>query len=108
MSFTTLADKLITKNGREMVLRENVTSGSAYNPTITNVDHAVIGVATEYKLNQVSDIIQVGDKQILMTASAAPNTAMKLIDDGVTFEIVNVFEIKPGNGAIMYKVQVRR
>jgi len=108
MSFVTLAARLIDKNGRDMVLREMVSSGPSYNPTLTPVDHDVVGVVTEYKLSQLNDIIKVGDKQILMAASAAPNAAMKLIDDGIEFEIVNVFEIKPANNTIMHKVHVRR
>ena len=108
MSFAAVATKLISKNGRPMALRTLTTSGTVYDPTVTAVDIAIVGVMTNYKLSDIRDTVQVGDKMVIVDSSVVPTPDMRLVDSGTEYEIIDVIEIKPGTESIMFKLQVRR
>jgi hypothetical protein len=99
------ATRLIAKYGRAMTLRSQTNSGTAWDPTIVNVDTAIVGVMLEYEAHERDSLIQASDKKVLTTSS--PTVAMKLIDGGVVYEIVSVKPLQPGDTVIMTELQVR-
>jgi len=107
-SLAALAVRMIAANGREMVLREMVESGTAYNPTLTPVDTPVVGVVETYKLQEIGGLVQQGDKRVLLSAEVVPKPEMKLVDGSTEYEIIDVGEVKPGDVSILFALQIRR
>lgn len=62
------------------------------------------------KRDVAAGLVEVGDLQVIIAAEGVtkPTTNDKIVDGGVTYAIVSVTEIKPGETAILYKLQVRR
>lgn len=62
------------------------------------------------KRDVAAGLVEVGDLQVIIAASGVtrPTTNDKITDGGLTYTIVTVSEIKPGDTAILYKLQVRR
>tara|TARA_B100000686_G_C16738759_1_gene945274 strand:+ start:787 stop:1137 length:351 start_codon:yes stop_codon:yes gene_type:complete len=102
----------IADKGRTITIK-SVTEG-AYVPgqpySGTETETSVKAVVTAYSERLIDgSVIQTGDKQALIAARgiSEPTTSDKIIDGGDTYSIVNVSTVKPGNTAILYKIQVR-
>lgn len=118
MSYTSAratAVRMLAKYGRAMTLRSSVSSGTAWDPTITNTDTAITGVMLEYAAHELqsvgssitaTDLVQKSDKKVLTSATATPQ--MKLIDGGITYEIISVKPLHPGDTVIMSEIQARK
>jgi hypothetical protein len=108
-----VASKLMAKFGGTATIRR-VTSG-AYNPTTgaaaeTVVDTAVRGVLQDVNLREVNDLIQAGDKRLLIAAadvSTAPTTADRVLIGGRTLQVIQVVTIEQDNTAITYELILR-
>jgi hypothetical protein len=100
------AIEMIAEFGRAMTLRSQTNSGTAWDPTIVNVDTAIVGVMLEYEAHERDSLIQASDKKVLTTSS--PTVAMKLIDGGVVYEIVSVKPLQPGDTVILSEIQARK
>jgi hypothetical protein len=87
----------------------------AYNPTTgtvseTTTDTAVRGVLEDVNLREVNDLIQAGDKRLLIAAAdiaTAPTTADEAIIEGITYQTVQVRTIEQDNTAITYELILR-
>lgn len=111
-----LALKQIAKYGRSVTFRQ-VTPGT-FDPATyattgnTTTDATVKAFFKDYKERQIDgEIIKRNDKQILIAASAlsvTPQTNDTIVDGGVTYTIVNMETVKPGDVAVLYKMQGRK
>ncbi len=108
-----VASKLMAKFGGAATIRR-VTTGS-YNATTgtvgeTTIDTAVRGVLEDVNLREVNDLIQAGDKRLLIAAADianAPTTADEVLIDGTTYQAVQVRTIEQDNTPITYELILR-
>ena len=108
-----VASKLMAKFGGVATLRR-VTSG-VYNPTTgtaaeTTTDTAVRGVLEDVSLREVNDLIQAGDKRLLIASADlanAPTPADRVIIAGRTLQVIQVRTIEQDNTAITYELILR-
>jgi hypothetical protein len=107
------ASKLMLKFGGVATIRR-VTTG-AYNTTTgtvseTTADTTVRGVLEDVRLSEVNDLIQAGDKRLLIAAADvanAPTTADEVLISSVTHQIIEVRTIEQDNTAITYELILR-
>jgi hypothetical protein len=108
-----VASKLMAKLGGVAIIRR-VTPG-VYNPTTGTVsqatsDTAVRGVLEDVNLREVNDLIQAGDKRLLIAAAdlaSAPTTADRVVITGRTLQVIEVRTIEQDNTAITYELILR-
>ena len=108
-----VASKLMAKFGGVATIRR-VTLG-AYNTTTgtaaeTTTDTTVRGVLEDVNLREVNDLIQAGDKRLLIAAAdtaAPPTMADRVIIAGRTLQVIQVRTIEQDNTAITYELILR-
>ena len=108
-----VASKLMAKFGGVATIRR-VTLG-AYNTTTgtaaeTTTDTAVRGVLEDVSLREVNDLIQAGDKRLLIAAADlanAPTPADRVIIAGRTLQVIQVRTIEQDNEPITYELILR-
>jgi hypothetical protein len=108
-----VASKLMAKFGGVATIRR-VTTG-AYNTTTGTVsetiaDTTVRGVLEDVNLREVNDLIQAGDKRLLIAAADianAPTTADEVLISSVTHQVIEVRTIEQDNTAITYELILR-
>jgi hypothetical protein len=108
-----VASKLMAKFGGTATIRR--ISNGIYNPTAgtaseTFADTSVRGVLQDVNLREVNDLIQAGDKRLLIAAAdlaGAPTTADRIIIAGRTLQVIQVVTIEQDNTAITYELILR-
>ena len=108
-----VASKLMTKFGGEATIRR-VTLG-AYNTTTgtaaeTTSDTALRGVLEDVNLREVNDLIQAGDKRLIVAAAdtaAVPTMADRVIIAGRSLQVIEVRTIEQDNQPITYELILR-
>ena len=108
-----VASKLMAKFGGVATIRR-VTLG-AYNTTTgtaaeTTTDTTVRGVLEDVSLREVNDLIQAGDKRLLIAAADlanAPTPADRVIIAGRTLQVIQVRTIEQDNEPITYELILR-
>lgn len=108
-----VASKLMAKFGGEATIRR-VTTG-AYNTTTgtaaeTTSDTALRGVLEDVNLREVNDLIQAGDKRLIIAAAdtaAVPTTADRVIISNRTLQVIEVRTIEQDNEPITYELILR-
>jgi hypothetical protein len=108
-----VASKLMAKFGGEATIRR-VTTG-AYNTTTgtvseTTTDTVVRGVLEDVNLREVNDLIQAGDKRLLIAAADvanAPTTADEVLISSVVNQVIQVRTIEQDNEPITYELILR-
>jgi hypothetical protein len=108
-----VASKVMAKFGGEATIRR-VTLG-AYNTTTgtaaeTTSDTELRGVLQDVNLREVNDLIQAGDKRLLVAAAdtaSAPTNADRVIIGGVTHQVIQVQTIEQDNEPITYELILR-
>jgi hypothetical protein len=108
-----VASKLMAKFGGEVTIRR-VTVG-AYNTTTgtaaeTTSDTALRGVLEDVALREVNDLIQAGDKRLIIAAAdtaAVPTTADRVIISNRTLQVIEVRTIEQDNEPITYELILR-
>ena len=108
-----VASKLMAKFGGIATIRRVVTG--AYNPTTgtvseTTADTTVRGVLEDVNLREVNDLIQAGDKRLLIAAADianAPTTADEVLISSVTHQVIQVRTIEQDNEPIPYELILR-
>lgn len=117
--FQLLSQRLITKNGRLITYRK--PSSTPADPTKPwegngiDVDvKCVPAVFVEYNSRELTnELIQVGDKKVLIAKLDLPKTTPKtkdiLVDGTTLWHVVNVNTLQPGNitETILFTLQVR-
>ena len=108
-----VASKLMAKFGGEATIRR-VTLG-AYNTTTgtaaeTTSDTALRGVLEDVNLREVNDLIQAGDKRLIVAAAdtaAVPTMADRVIIAGRSLQVIEVRTIEQDNQPITYELILR-
>jgi hypothetical protein len=108
-----VASKLMARFGGEATIRR-VTMG-AYNTTTgtaaeTTADTTVRGVLEDVSLREVNDLIQAGDKRLMVAAADLPNaptTADRVIIAGRALQVIEVRTIEQDNTPITYELILR-
>jgi hypothetical protein len=108
-----VASKLMARFGGVATLRR-VTPG-VYNPTTGTVsesisDITVRGVLEDVNLREVNDLIQAGDKRLIVAAAdtaAVPTMADRVIISGRTLQVIEVRTIEQDNEPITYELILR-
>ena len=108
-----VASKLMAKFGGSATIRR-VTTG-VYNTTTgtaseTTADTPVFGVLEDVNLREVNDLIQAGDKRLLIAAADvanAPTTADEVVIGAVVHQVITVRTIEQDNTAITYELILR-
>jgi hypothetical protein len=108
-----VASKLMARFGGVATLRR-VTPG-VYNPTTGTVSEsttntAVRGVLEDVALREVNDLIQAGDKRLIIAAAdaaAVPTTADRVVISGRTLQVIEVRTIEQDNTPITYELILR-
>lgn len=108
-----VASKLMAKFGGIATIRR-VTTG-AYNPTTgtvteTTTDTVVRGLLEDVNLREVNDLIQAGDKRLLIAAADVanpPTTADEVLINSVVNQVIQVRTIEQDNTAITYELILR-
>jgi len=108
-----VASKLMAKFGGTATIRR-VTTGS-YNTSTgtvseTTADTTVRGVLEDVNLREVNDLIQAGDKRLLIAAADVahpPTTADEVLISSVTHQVIEVRTIEQNNTAITYELILR-
>ena len=108
-----VASKLMAKFGGTATIRRVVPG--AYNPTTgtvseTTTDTVVRGVLEDVNAREVNELIQAGDKRLLIAAAdvaMAPSTADRVSIGGITHQVIRVQTIEQDNTAITYELILR-
>jgi hypothetical protein len=108
-----VASKLMARFGGEATIR--FASSGVYNPATgtvseTTADVAVRGVLQDVNLREVNELIQAGDKRLLIAAAdtpAAPTTADRVIIEGRTLQVIQVQTTEQDNEPITYELILR-
>jgi hypothetical protein len=108
-----VASKLMARFGGEATIRR-VTPG-IYNPTTgtateTTSDTELRGVLEDVALREVNDLIQAGDKRLIVAAAdtaATPTMADRVIIGERTLQVIEVRTIEQDNTAITYELILR-
>jgi hypothetical protein len=125
-NFRSLADRLISENGRALTIvrrdQSNFTDPAKPwrgSTEAAEVSTAVTGVFIEYEKEDVDgDLVRRGDKRVLIAAkdvedesASSENVKVEdydhVLDGTVRWKILSAELIEPGSQRIMYDVQVR-
>ncbi|MBH3440535.1 hypothetical protein [Pseudomonas luteola] len=106
-----MAKELLREFGRSMTLRKpGEASGPDWDPTPGEpIDMPFIGVQSKYNAMEIDgQLIQQQDRKVFVEALDEPPTQdMTLIDRGRELQIVSVQTVEPGDGPVLYILQVR-
>jgi hypothetical protein len=108
-----VASKLMAKFGGVATLRR--AAPGVYNPTTGTVsdatsDTALRGVLEDVALREVNDLIQAGDKRLIVAAAdtaAVPTTADRVIISSRSLQVIEVRTIEQDNEPITYELILR-
>lgn len=108
-----VASKLMARFGGEATIR-TVTLG-VYNPTTgavseTTTDVVVRGVLEDVKAREVNELVQAGDKRLMVAAvnvAATPSTADRVLIGGISHQVISVATIEQDNMPITYELILR-
>jgi hypothetical protein len=108
-----VASKLMAKFGGVAIIRR-VTPG-IYNPTTgtaseVTADTELRGVLEDVNLREVNDLIQAGDKRLIVAAAdtaAVPTTADRVIISSRSLQVIEVRTIEQDNEPITYELILR-
>lgn len=112
-SLRKVANKVVGKFGGDVTVRI-VTSGT-YNAQTGTVgesesDTTVKGVLSDVALREVNELVQAGDKRLVIAASAvttAPKPKDRVVIAGVVHQVVQVNTTEQDNTAIVYELVLR-
>lgn len=108
-----VASKLMAKFGGAVTIR--FVSPGVYNATTgavseTTSDVALRGVLEDVNRREVNDLIQAGDKRLLIAAAdvaTVPGTEDRVLIGGITHQVIQVRAIEQDNTAITYELILR-
>ena len=112
-SLRKVANKVVSKFGGDVTVR--IVTGGSYNTTTGAVtesesDSTIKGVLSDVALREVNELVQAGDKRLLIAASAvntAPETKDRVVIGGVAHQIIQVNITEQDNTAIVYELILR-
>jgi len=112
-SLESVAGKVINKFGGDVTIRY-VTAGT-YNTTTgavteTESDTAIKGVVQDVSLREVNELIQAGDKRLIVAATdlaSTPETKDRVVISSVVHQIIRVDTTEQANDPITYELILR-
>ena len=112
-SLRKVASKVVSKFGGDVTVR--IVTGGSYNTTTGSItesesDSTVKGVLSDVSLREVNELIQAGDKRLLIAAAAvntAPETKDRVVISSVVHQIIQVNITEQANTAIVYELILR-
>ena len=112
-SLRKVSSKLMSKFGGEVTIRR-ITVG-AYDTSTgtaaeTTSDTAVRGVLEDVSVREVNDLIQSGDKRLMIAAADvanAPITSDKVLIASVVHQVIRVVTVEQDNEPITYELILR-
>lgn len=112
-SLRKVANKVVSKFGGDVTVR--IVTGGSYNTTTgaiteTESDTTVKGVLSDVSLKEANELIQAGDKRLLIAAAAvttAPETKDRIVISSVVHQIIQVNVTEQANTAIVYELILR-
>jgi len=112
-SLRKVASKVVSKFGGDVTVR--IVTGGSYNTTTGSItesesDSTVKGVLSDVSLREVNELIQAGDKRLLIAAAAvntAPKTKDRVVISSVVHQIIQVNVTEQANTAIVYELILR-
>lgn len=108
-----VASKLMAKfGGTATLVRASI---GVYNPDTGTVSETTStvelrGVLEDVNLREVNDLIQAGDKRLLIAAAdvvAVPSTADRVLIGGVTHQVIRVATVEQDNTPITHELILR-
>ncbi len=114
------AHNQIARRGFSMTLKSSTTptvdpDTGAVTAAAVPVDTPVTGITRFFSQDEIDGkAIQANDLQALISAketavaSIVPDTTMRLIAKGVTYNVVRVTPTQPGGIDVLYRLQIRR
>jgi hypothetical protein len=113
-SLQTTASKLMARFGGEATIRVvtvgayNTTTGTAAE-TVTNID--VRGILEDVRRGEVNDLIQQGDKRLIIAAldlnGTTPSPKDRVVINGRSLQIIDMRTIEQDNTPITYEFILR-
>jgi hypothetical protein len=108
-----VASKVVSKFGGDVTVR--IVTGGSYNTTTGAItesesDSTVKGVLSDVSLKEVNELIQAGDKRLLIAAAAvgtAPETKDRVVISSVVHQVIQVNITEQANTAIVYELILR-
>ena len=108
-----VASKVVSKFGGDITVR--IVTGGSYNTTTGAItesesDSTVKGVLSDISLREVNELIQAGDKRLLIAAAAvstAPETKDRVVIGSVVHQVIQVNITEQANTAIVYELILR-
>jgi hypothetical protein len=112
-SLRKVASKVVSKFGGDVTVR--IVTGGSYNTTTGAItesesDSTVKGVLSDVSLKEVNELIQAGDKRLLIAAAAvstAPETKDRVVIGSVVHQVIQVNITEQANTAIVYELILR-
>ena len=112
-SLRKVANKVVGKFGGDVTVR--IVTGGSYNTTTGAItesesDATVKGVLSDVALREVNELVQAGDKRLVIAASAvttAPETKDRIVIGSVVHQVIQVNTTEQDNTAIVYKLILR-
>jgi hypothetical protein len=112
-SLRKVASKVVSKFGGDVTVR--IVTGGSYNTTTGAVtesesDSTIKGVLSDVALREVNELVQAGDKRLLIAAAAvstAPETKDRVVIGSVVHQIIQVNITEQANTAIVYELILR-
>ena len=112
-SLRKVASKVVSKFGGDVTVR--IVTGGSYNTTTGAItesesDSTVKGVLSDVSLREVNELIQAGDKRLLIAAAAvstAPETKDRVVIGSVVHQVIQVNITEQANTAIVYELILR-
>lgn len=109
-----VASKLMAKFGGEVTIR-TITTG-AYNTTTgavseTTSDNEIRGVLEDVNAREVNELVQAGDKKLIIAAldlnGTTPDTSDRVVIGAIVHQIIEVRTIEQNNEPITYELILR-
>jgi len=112
-SLRKVANKVVGKFGGDVTVR--IVTGGSYNTTTGAItesesDATVKGVLSDVALREVNELVQAGDKRLVIAASAvttAPETKDRIVISSVVHQVIQVNTTEQDNTAIVYELILR-
>ena len=112
-SLRKVASQVVSKFGGDVTVR--IVTGGSYNTmtgaiTESESDFTVKGVLSDVSLRELNELIQAGDKRLLIAAAAvstAPETKDRVVISSVVHQIIQVNITEQANTAIVYELILR-
>lgn len=113
-SLRSVASKLMSKLGGDVTIR--VVTPGTYNTSTgaiveTVADTGIKGVLEDVSVREVNDLVQAGDKRLIVAAldlnGTVPSTIDRVVINSVSHQIIRVDTIEQDNTAITYELILR-